>query len=312
MIVVLFWLISVVCNIIDITTYSLAYFTPGNANIDTIIQVDSVIISIPNVLIGKYYNFEYSIGQSLEVRTIFDGPKKGYFLVKNGGEGTGKTIYDSRTTTFYVINKCPEDQLECKFSLNGYNEIDPLTLDVYVNNVLILEDFNFGIGMILISYGDVIEVIVSGTTTNESAVVTFVTLSMDEVYTYGQYDWYYNNLVTAAVIETVGFVMPVDGTYVNSGNRVTVQLLSTPQAESYNIQLTCGQLPPVTQSIISNSLTTQQFYIPTGYYGPPCLLSVIDTPSGINTSAVIIVLSNQEIVQCAKIFASGNYYSIEP
>lgn len=284
---------------VNAETYSIAYID-NNLGMDSYVTVNSVTYDFMYVGIGRYYNFDYNIGDSLSVRTIIDGSHDGYFLIKNGANGAGKTIYDSRAKSFYVVNNCPETETECKFVLNGYDELSPATVDVYVNNQLVVSDYSSGQVEFIVKPDDAVKVIVNGIPSENRAVMSFTLTNVAGNEQYDIFFWYYNNFVSAAVIETVGIFAPVKGGHVIAGEGNTIELISTPIADVYNVQMTCENFPPVTQSILSNE--GGSFLIPQDYYGLPCLLSIVDTLSGVNTVEVLIVLSSDQMKKCARHF----------
>lgn len=310
-------IIFVYLQVVNAATFSMAFFKLQEENISLSVQVNSDYSNFDNVTSGQYYNFNYNIGEYLEVRVPFDGSNSGYYLIKNGPDGTGKTVYDSRVMTFMIMNKCPSSEISCNIEMAAFEEnLFGAHVDVYVNNAIIRENFNRGSFTFTVEPDDVIKVIVSGTPSTPfiSLIFKFYNVEQDQgEIVYGRVYWYYDNLVTDAVIETVGVTAPRDGSVFTSGGSIDMYLTSSPlipspsSSTSYNIQLSCDNLPPVTQIISSNSVVPQAFTIPAGYSSMRCLLSVIDSLSGVNTVEIIIALNNSEIIEFTRSLWSSSW-----
>jgi hypothetical protein len=62
------------------------------------------------------------------------------YTIRNGADGSGIEIYDSKINTFTPVNTCPENDT-CKMQVFE-SVLDGGTIDFYVNNILVLANFN--------------------------------------------------------------------------------------------------------------------------------------------------------------------------
>lgn len=62
------------------------------------------------------------------------------YTIRNGADGSGIEIYDSKINTFTPVNTCPENDT-CKMQVFE-SVLDGGTINFYVNNILVLANFN--------------------------------------------------------------------------------------------------------------------------------------------------------------------------
>lgn len=316
MILYLLLALFVCLNYVDAATYSIAFFKQQDEIVNFNVQVNAVANVFDNASSGHYYNFEYNVGDDLGVNVSLDASNSGYYLIKNGPDGSGKLIYDSRGMTFLLENKCPEGQTICRIDIWASDyDLDGAVAFIYVNNVYYGGEISTGLLTTAAEPGDVIKIVVTGTPNNPQADLTFQFYNFDDQNVVYGYDyWYYNNYVSDALIQTAAILTPKEGSVYYPGDDMEIILQSTPVIPlsltqpyiptSFNVQLMCEGQPPVIQTIESNSLTLQTMTIPAYFTSQlQCSLSVVDSLSGLNTVKIILALTREEISQCARNFA---------
>lgn len=129
----------------DSGLYSIQFFSILEQSVQFQVTVNGItgsIIEVPETSPNSLWtNFSAFPGDDLSVKLVhLDAPRGLSYVINNGATGGGSQIYDSKTTTFRPVNTCPENEI-CEYRLYG-NNFAGSTANLYVDNILVLQNFN--------------------------------------------------------------------------------------------------------------------------------------------------------------------------
>jgi hypothetical protein len=147
-------LFTICCATIS-ATYSIRFFTTSTQDANYQITVNGVEGPDSSAFVPSPYsawiNFGASPGDVVSIKMI--GAPFVSYVVNDGPNGSGTQLYDSTSTTFPPLNTCTGT---CEVEILG-NAFEGSTCNVYVNNELVLENYDGGqIGTFTVSAGDLI------------------------------------------------------------------------------------------------------------------------------------------------------------
>lgn len=215
--------------------YSVQLFNRNNAEI----SVNFEIIVSGTVLTGSgtvppgatpWQNFGATETDSIDVVSFTNSFFDFYYLINNGPNGGGNTFYDSRSTTFRPINLC--DESSCAFDIRNFiSQWGNSTANVYVNNELVIENYN-GVGMSPFNAGkdDAIRVDFTFGGGVETQVAYGIQVSSSPIL------WLYDSYGSGAVVQR--YIAPVLPDKSPTGGRIYP--ITQEQASNFAILLGAG------------------------------------------------------------------------
>jgi hypothetical protein len=186
--------ILVKCEVKSSSYYSIQFYTNESEIQEITYQI--TINEIPgdqtnlsfNSPGSRWIDFVAAPGDTLSVYLVEFGSPNFSYVIYNGANGQGSKIYDSTSTTFTPLNTCTSGT--CIWSIYGASSFRTNTANVYVNNMLVLSDYDGNANQEFnVNVNDSIRIVfdyVSG--------VSYYFLSYNEgSYNYWQYDAFGQN-----------------------------------------------------------------------------------------------------------------------
>jgi hypothetical protein len=199
----LFFIYLVALNICKFTagtsssgTYSLQFRSSVVQSVEYIVTVNDVMASAgiegtnPT---SSWIDFSALPGDVISVLLPYiNSPYAFYYVVNNAAGGGGTDIYDSRATIFTPVNTCTESL--CEYMIIGSN-FGSSSGNVYVNNVLVVDNFTGAQQNFNLSAGDSIRIEFSYDAGNTEISYNFGPSDSEEA-TF----WFYNAYGTNTLI----------------------------------------------------------------------------------------------------------------
>jgi hypothetical protein len=117
-------------------------------------------IPVPNTG-TEWLDFSASYGDNIRVDilswTISASRNRFSYVISNGPGGSGRVIYNSKSTTFTPVNYCTSGT--CQYRIEGVN-LDGSTVDVFVNGKVVIANFDGSADQFFsVNAGDVIKTV---------------------------------------------------------------------------------------------------------------------------------------------------------
>jgi hypothetical protein len=117
-------------------------------------------IHVPNTG-SEWLNFSASYGDNIRVDilswTISASRNRFSYVISNGPNGSGRVIYNSKSTTFTPVNYCTSGT--CQYRIEGIN-FEGSTVDVFVNGKNVITNFDGGADQFFsVNAGDIIKTV---------------------------------------------------------------------------------------------------------------------------------------------------------